>query len=255
MYPDADMGNEGFEIHGEGRTGPMVITCEHASNALPPPLSASASDRAWLETHWGHDIGAASVARRLADRSGSVAVLATFSRLVCDPNRDPGNPTWIRTEIEGQPLSFNQGLDAAERTRREQLYQRPYHAAIDGLLRARTPAGGDVLLFSVHSFTPEYQGEDRSMELGLLFDRYAPIAARFEGYLRDEGFATALNAPYSGMDGMIFAAQRHGVEHNVVYLELEIRQDLLVDESSALAVADRIGRALDRLQLRSQPRA
>ena len=41
------------------------------------------------------------------------------------------------------------------------------------------------------------------------------------------------------MDGLVFAVQRHGTAHGVVYLELEIRQDLLGDDASALAIAYR----------------
>lgn len=232
----------------------MLVTCEHASAAVPPPLSPSADDAPWLETHWAYDIGAASVARRLADLAGSVAVLARFSRLVCDANRDVGDPTWIRASVDGHALSFNHAIDEAERERRHSCYHAPYHAEIDRLLRERTPSGADVLLLSIHSFTPVYEGEDRSMEVGVLFDRHAPIAERLEVELRREGFATALNAPYSGMDGLIFAAQRHGVAHNVVYLELEVRQDLIADHAAAVATADRIAAALDRLRVRAGPR-
>ena len=248
------MADDAFEIHGVGRTSSMVITCEHASPAIPAPLVAEAADLPWLETHWAYDIGAATVSRRLADRRECVAVLSTFSRLVCDPNRDATDPTWIRTEVEGHALGFNQGVDAAERERRRTHYHDPYHAVIDELLAQRTPSGADVPLLSIHSFTPVYEGEDRSMEVGILFDRYQPIAERLALELGREGFTTALNAPYSGMDGLIFAAQRHGQAHNVVYLELEVRQDLIGDEASAIAVADRIGAALDRLQVRQRPR-
>ncbi|NVB39000.1 N-formylglutamate amidohydrolase [Pseudenhygromyxa sp. WMMC2535] len=248
------MSGDAFEIHGEGREGPMVITCEHASARVPAPLSTSDSDRAWLETHWGYDIGAATVARRLADRSGSVAVLARYSRLVCDPNRDTDDPTWIRTHVEGQPLSFNQDLDAEERDRRARRHHAPYHAAVDRLLAQRLPRGGDVLLFSVHSFTPVFAGAVRPMELGVLFDRHAAVAERFAGLLDEQGFHTALNEPYSGMDGVIFAAQHHGAAHDVVYLELEVRQDLISDAAAAIAVADRVGAALERLRLRTKSR-
>ena len=246
--------DDAFELHGADRASSMLITCEHASPALPAPLVLAEADRPWFETHWAFDIGAATVARRLADRRQCTAILSKFSRLVCDPNRDATNPTWIRTEIEGHPLSFNQDIDAAERERRRLSYHDPYHAVIDRLLGQRIPSGADIPLLSIHSFTPVYAGEDRSMELGILFDRYAPIAERLAGELRREGFVTALNAPYSGMDGVIFAAQRHGTAHNVVYLEIEVRQDLIADEAEAEVVADRIGEALDRLKLRARPR-
>ena len=60
-----------------------------------------------------------------------------------------------------------------------------------------------------------------------------------------EGFDTALNAPYSGKDGLIHAARHHGREQGVVYLELEVRQDLIDDAEKADAVGERIARALE----------
>ena len=44
----------------------------------------------------------------------SPSIISRFSRLVCDANRAVDDPTFIRREIQGHPLSFNQGLDEAE---------------------------------------------------------------------------------------------------------------------------------------------
>jgi predicted N-formylglutamate amidohydrolase len=54
-----------------------------------------------------------------------------------------------------------------------------------------------------------------------------------------------LNAPYSGKDGLIYAAKRHGSAHQIVYLEIEVRQDLIGSPESAGAIAERIARALE----------
>jgi predicted N-formylglutamate amidohydrolase len=57
-------------------------------------------------------------------------------------------------------------------------------------------------------------------------------------------FESVLNAPYSGRDGLIYSAQRHGRAHELVYLELEVRQDLIDSPEKALATGRRIARAL-----------
>ena len=224
--------------------GPFVFTCEHATNELPEwePLP---SERATLAAHWGWDIGAADLTRALAQRTGSCAVLSRFSRLVCDPNRDPSEPSFVVGAIDAVPLSWNRAVDAAERRRRERRYFDPYHEAIDRTLRARRAVGTEVRLCAIHSFTPVYLGEARPMEVGVLFDAWDEHAWRLEGALAAEGFAVALNAPYTGFDGLIYAARRHGRAHGLVYLELEVRQDLIDAPAKAHAVADRIARALD----------
>jgi predicted N-formylglutamate amidohydrolase len=171
-------------------------------------------------------------------------VLSRYSRLVCDPNRDPAEPSFVVEAVLGRALSWNRGVDAAARGRRRERYFDPYHDAIDRVLRARRAVPGEVRLVAVHSFTPVYLGEARPMEVGVLFDAHDEHAWRLEGALAAEGFAAVLNAPYSGKDGLIYSARRHGRAHGLVYLELEVRQDLIDAPGKARAVAARIARAL-----------
>ena len=233
-------------------TGPLVLTCEHASNALPPWLEAAEHDQQWLKSHWGWDIGAADLTRALARRTGADAILSTFSRLVCDPNRAPRDPTWIRRAVEGTHLSFNHQLSGAERQRREDDLHWPYHQAIDQLLEHHglTDAGG-FLLLSVHSFTNNYMGEPRRLEAGVLFDDHPTLAVAFMNSLRLQGLDTRLNEPYSGLQGMIHAVSQHGGRHGVRYLELEVRNDLIDTPYKADAMAARIARALSGITFRA----
>ena len=99
-------------------------------------------------------------------------------------------------------------------------------------------------LCSVHSFTPLYLGRTRPMEVGVLFDVHHEHAWRLEGALAEQGFESALNAPYSGLDGLIYSAQRHGRTHDLPYLELEVRQDLIDSAEKAQAIAPRLSAAL-----------
>ena len=233
------------EIAGDPSSGgPFVFTCEHAANELSEwePLDA---ERATLATHWGWDIGAAELTRALARRTASCAVLSRFSRLVCDPNRDPDEPSFVLDAVDGVALSWNRAVDAAERRRRQSHYFDPYHDAIDQALLRRRAVGTPFRLCSIHSFTPVYLGQSRPMEVGVLFDAWDEHAWRLEGALAAQGFAAVLNAPYSGYDGLIYAASRHGRAHGLVYLELEVRQDLIDAPAKAEAVAERIARALE----------
>jgi predicted N-formylglutamate amidohydrolase len=221
-----------------------VFTCEHASNELPE-WTLDPQDAPLVADHWGWDIGAADLTRALVELTGSCAVLSRFSRLVCDPNRDPGEPSFILAEIDGQVLALNARVDAAERLRRQQRYFDPYHDAIDHAIDARKRVGTAVHLCSIHSFTPVYLGRRRAMEIGVLFDDHDAHAWRLQGALAEQGFETALNAPYSGRDGLTYAARRHGRKSELVYLELEVRQDLIDTPQKAGAVADRVARALE----------
>lgn len=223
----------------------VVFTCEHASNALPEWV-ADAEDARLLADHWGFDIGAADLTRELVACTGAAAVLSRFSRLVCDPNRAPDDATFVVERIGEHALSFNRGMDTGERVRRYERYAAAYHAEIDRLIGDRMVRRQPTRLCSIHSFTPTWHGEPRAMEIGVLFDAHETVAARMIDDLRAAGFATAANEPYSGYAGLIHAARRHGRAHDIVYLELEVRQDLIARPDDARAIARRIAPAIAR---------
>ncbi len=235
--------HDAYEIAGDPRRGPFLFTCEHATRRLPE-WEPSEADLPYLEDHWGWDVGAADLTRELALLCGSGALLARFSRLVCDPNRSPEEASFVVAEVAGHALSFNRSVDAAERARRRARYFDPYHAAVDRALAQRLASGSEVRLCSIHSFTPVYDGRARPMEVGVLFDDHEAHAERVVGALAGEGFAVARNEPYSGFAGLIYAARRHGRAHGVVYLELEVRNDLIATPVLARGTAERIARAL-----------
>jgi predicted N-formylglutamate amidohydrolase len=238
-----------FEVYGDARKpAPFIFTCEHASNALPPTdawsWDVNPADRELLDDHWGWDIGAADLTRALADEIGGAAVLSEFSRLIVDPNRPTDAPTYIVEEIDGHAISFNVGLTEEERARRTREYWAPYHEACDAQVGARAAVDKNVWVIGVHSFTPLYLGRPRPMEIGVLFDDYDKEAFDLEGALDEDGFETALNAPWSGKDGLIYSCDRHAKAHGLLPLELEVRYDLIDTPEKAGSVARRIARAL-----------
>ena len=248
--------NQAYSVVGDPDKygGRLLITCEHASNAVPAPLTKTPADQRWLDDHWGWDIGAADVVKELVRIKSCVGVLCGYSRLVIDANRELDHADLIRRQIYGEPLSFNRGLNDAEVDRRAAEFHAPYHEAVSQQLKKRLELDGDVLLLSVHSFTPELDGERRPMEIGVLFDNYEAVAERLGGLIEAQGFKTALNEPYSGMSGLIFSANLHGSNHGVIYIELEIRQDLIDTPEKAVEVARRLEPALTALQVRGTPR-
>ncbi len=234
-------------LGGPKATGPFFLTCEHASNRIPEEIAVSEQDRPWLDTHWAWDQGAALVVKALVEQTGSPAVLAITSRLVCDPNRVIQHENWIRREMEGHTLAFNQNLVETERERRRLAYYEPYHTAVDNGIRARLEMGPPPLLMAIHSFTPRYEDEDRWMEMGVIFDECVPEAHALRDALVIEGFATALNAPYSGALGQMYSPRRHGRAHELRYLELEMRHDLFPDAPTTARTVKRVTRAIRSL--------
>ena len=56
------------------------------------------------------------------------------------------------------------------------------------------------------------------------------------------GFLVALNEPYSGREGLIYAAERHAGTHGRRALELEVRQDLATDPSARRQIVGALAR-------------
>ena len=64
-----------------------IVTCEHGSERFFPPFELADDDTRLRGTHWAFDLGAAESARELAAELRTTAVIASFSRLIADPNR------------------------------------------------------------------------------------------------------------------------------------------------------------------------
>ena len=235
-------------LGGNDAAFPLVMTCEHASSRLPE-WSATSADEPILCDHWGWDPGAADLTRALLRRLGGAAVLSRFSRLVCDPNRDPSDQTFVVETVEGHAISWNRGIDAQERQRRQQIYHEPYHQEIERILRGRVASQRPARLLSIHSFTPVYRGEKRDVEVGVLFDDHESSAHELIAEFKRVGLRTEANEPYSGYAGLIHAARRHGRRHRVVYLELEIRQDLIATPKKAAEMAEALSPGVKKYAL------
>ncbi len=234
--------HDAYELVGRPETGALAFTCEHASNRVPRPWRPRPADRRLLEMHWGYDLGAARVTRHLQRACGGWAFLSRFSRLLCDPNRAPDDPTLVLARCDEGAPTFNRAPDVATRLHR---FHDPFHAGLDAAIARARPR----LIVSVHSFTPVFRGKARSMEAGVLFDQHDDLAERLLGALNDAGLRTEANAPYSGKDGLIYSANRHGTTHGVPYLEIELRQNLISGREGARRVAGRVAQAMARAGL------
>jgi predicted N-formylglutamate amidohydrolase len=210
----------------EGRdTAPVFLTCEHASERLPDRWRWPDEDKRLAGTHWAFDLGARELTLELAAAMDSPAVLARFSRLLVDPNREEEHVDLFRAQADGVAVGLNRDLDAGDVRRRVEGYYRPYHAAVDaGLVGSAAP-----VLLSIHSFTPVYEGHERDVRIGVLFNDDESLARALGAHLEGYFVGVDYNEPWSGRDGLIYAPESHARAHGRKAVELEIRQDLAVD--------------------------
>jgi predicted N-formylglutamate amidohydrolase len=206
-----------------------------------------------LQRHIAFDIGAASVTRRLAERFEAPALLAGFSRLLIDANRGLDDPTLVMRLSDGRVIPGNARLGAAEVERRINVYWRPYRGAISAVLEAMMVKGPVPVVISVHSFTPTWRDAARPWEIGVLWDSDPRLARPLIEALRDAGFTVGDNEPYDGaLEGDTLDEEM--TARGLAGLLLEIRQDLIMAQEQAKALADRIATILDPLLARPEIR-
>ena len=236
-----------FEVFNAEATTPILLVCDHASRAIPAAMNNLGLDEDALGRHIAYDIGAAALTRLLAERLDAPAVLAGYSRLLLDCNRQPGDPQSIMEASDGTVIPGNRDLTLAEREARAQCFHWPYHHAIDKAFARLRLIGPEPLLFSVHTFTPSLGGKDRFWDLGVLWNRDPRIAVPLIDLLRrHEGLNVGDNEPYSGEE-VGYTINLHAGTAGLANAAVEIRQDHCETREELMRWAELLGDALERI--------
>ncbi len=231
---------------------PMLLVCDHASSRFPEALGDMGLDPFARRCHLAIDIGAGVLTERLSESLGVTGVLAQYSRLVVDCNRQLLDPSAFLVFGDGILVPGNNNLgDAAKKRRSDAIYW-PYHQAIADQVGRLRSVGAPPLFVSIHSFTPVLNGVSRSWEMGVLWDADEEVARIVIDELRQAGYKVGDNEPYSGKAPQDFTVDHHAEGGGLRHAAIEIRQDLIdndrgVDEVAAVLhtvfelVAERIG--------------
>ena len=222
-------------VNPKGRA-PVCLVCEHASAAIPSSLGdlgLADSDR---YSHAVWDIGAEALARELSRRLDAPLVLARVSRLVYDCNRPPERDDAMPSRTETIEIPGNRDLSPDARAIRTREIYDVFHATLETSLDDFTSAPAFV---TIHSFTPQWFGQPRRTELGLLHDA-DPALARSMLTFADPGFRTEVNQPYSAADGVTHTLARHATARGLRNVMIEVRNDLLNDPSQVTRMAENL---------------
>lgn len=232
------MTDAAFEMIRPETPSRWLVTCDHARNTVPAWINGGdlglSPDQ--MARHIAYDIGAAEVTRNLSLALNATAVLSTFSRLVIDPNRGEADPTLVMRVSDGAIIPANRHIDNAGKEERLSRLYRPYHQAYADAAGALD----DVVICAIHSFTPQMQGrQPRPWEVGILYaedDRLArPVIAACEA----AGWCVGDNEPYIGyFPGD--AIDRHATPSGRPNILIELRQDLIADETGQALWAERL---------------
>ncbi len=241
---DADEPPAFQELQSEGGSD-FVIVADHASARIPRRLANLGLPDSELQRHIAWDIGALGVARRVAQALDAPLVAQNYSRLVIDCNRDPRVASSIPRVSERREIPGNVGLSAAQiAARRREIFD-PYHRRIGELLDQRQASARRVILVAQHTMTDVYMGERRPMHAAVLYNRDRRFAGAVLRMLRRErDLIIADNEPYFVSDETDYTIPHHGEARSLLHVEIEIRQDLVLEEAGQAEWAARIARVL-----------
>jgi predicted N-formylglutamate amidohydrolase len=210
----------------------IVLTCEHGGAEIPAPYKKFFKGKASvLKTHRALDIGALPIAFDIQKILGTPLVYSTVSRLIIDLNRDLKKPTLFS--------EFTDSLGEAGRTKIIETYYNPHWIKLTKTFHSLAVKKHSIIHIGVHSMTDNFNGQERSMQLALLYNPQRSAEKVFAKLwieeLRKEfpGYKIARNNPYEGKNGGVtgFFRKKYN-EATYMGLELEVNQGLAVSFKS-----------------------
>ena len=238
-----------FEQNAPGRS-PFLLTSDHYGRLIPERLGELGLPESELTRHIAWDIGIAGVAMRLSHLLDAHLIAQRYSRLVIDCNRPPHVASSIPRLSDATSIPGNEGLSREDaEIRRREIFD-PYHRRIDEIIDQRTREKRPTWLVSLHSFTPVYAGVARPWHIGTLYHRDKTLPPLMLKALRAEGdLVVGDNEPYAVSDETDYTIPVHGEARGLVNTGIEIRQDLIADESGQQQWAERLARILGGIEV------
>jgi predicted N-formylglutamate amidohydrolase len=245
-----------FRVERPNGSSSFLFTVDHASHRLPKTLGDLGLSAHELHRHIAWDIGIEGVGRHLSEQLDACMIAQQYSRLVIDCNRPPGSPGSILEVSERTRIPGNERVSDAQRKQREDEVFWPYQNRIQAALDERRARGQTSVVVALHSFTPVYMDEQRSVEIGVLYERDARLAAPLLAVLRaEQGLNVGDNTPYAMSLSTDFTMSTHALDRGLLHVELEIRQDLIGHDAQCAVWAERLARWLPAALAQAQAAA
>lgn len=239
-----------YVMHRESEV-PILLVCDHASCLFPRALGDLGLDPFARRCHLAIDIGAGPLTEYLADRLGVTAVLAQYSRLIVDCNRDLMDPSAFLAYGDGIVVPGNSNLHTADKEARAEAIYWPYHRTIDDQIDRLCATGTPPALISIHSFTPVLNGEARNWEIGILWDKDTSLKTVFIDDFRAAGYHVGDNEPYSGKAPADYTVDNHAEARGLQCVGIEIRQDLVKDAPGVAKIGTIMHKIIESLPERA----
>jgi len=220
----------------------VVLVCEHATYHIPAALNDLGLVGDTLQSHAAWDPGAFAVAQGLVSRLDAPLIASKVSRLVYDCNRPPMSPDAMPRQSETIAVPGNAKLTDAQRQDRVARYYDPFRARLAQVIASKSKP----IVVTVHSFTPIYHGQKRSVEVGVLHDTDTRLAdAMLQIAPQHLTADVQRNEPYGPQHGVTHTLREHAIRAGHLNVMLEIRNDLIVTAAQQDDIAARVAQWLN----------
>jgi predicted N-formylglutamate amidohydrolase len=208
----------------------LIVTCEHGGNRVPAAYARLfAGHRRLLNSHRGYDPGSLELARACARRLQAPLHFATVTRLLVELNRSHGHRALFS--------AVTKSLPRAERETLIKDYYLPYRQSVEADIARAIDAGRRAVHFSMHTFTPQLDGQVRKVDVGLLYDPRRPGEAAICASIRQSlvsqrpDLLVRMNYPYHGKaDGFTTALRKKWTADLYVGIEIEVNHKWALGE-------------------------
>jgi predicted N-formylglutamate amidohydrolase len=242
---DAALGSFSPVIENDAGSSPVLLVCEHASNAMPAPWGSLGLTADQARAHIAWDPGALGLARGLSRRLDATLIHAPVSRLIYDCNRGPDMAGAMPARSEIHDIPGNAAISPAERLARTRAVYLPWANGVHNLIAARIALGRRPVIITLHSFTPVYHGAPRAVEFGIIHDADPGLALAILAAAKAQTKLVArLNEPYSAADDVTHTLRLHATPYGLANAMLEIRNDLIASPEAEATMADRLAPVL-----------
>lgn len=209
----------------------FLVTCEHAGNQLPHVYQKYfINAERVLESHEGWDPGALSLAEDITSALKCDLLSYPYSRLLIEVNRS----IWHHQLFS----RFTRDLDSHGRMYLINTYYQPYRQKVEDIIKKYVIDGLQVIHLSIHSFTSNYFGQQRDVQIGLLFDPQRNSESKFcedwMAYLKEKSLLDVrLNEPYQGADdGFTTYLRTQFADEHYLGIELEVSQGIISQQAT-----------------------
>lgn len=222
-----------FEIYNGDTDYPVIITVEHASNAIPIGMNNLGLAREALESHIAYDPYAKQFSLDISDHLKCPVIMAGYSRLVIDCNRVETSHQLIRPESDGVVIPNNQNLSQGDiKTRMDEIYN-PYHDAIRQIKEKFKTRKKPYVFISMHSFTPalNVNGINRPWDIGFMWDHDGALAQKLHDHFKENypDIRAGLNVPYDARVEEKGSMHIHAWPFDIPAVEVELNFETMAD--------------------------